>query len=70
LDSNNGKTSVASTQRFARKHATGSGLIELHQVVAERGMSWDESQLKYKELSGTNEGYYLAKEVNETNQLN
>jgi len=63
LDNNNGKTSLAKTQRFARKHATGSGLIELHQVVVERGMSWEESQVKYKELTGKNEGYYLSKEV-------
>lgn len=62
-DSNADKTLLKSTKRFDRKHATGSGMIEVHEVVVERGMSFEEAKQKARDLSGPHDGFYLAKEV-------
>lgn len=62
-DSSGDKTSLSSTEVFNRKHATGSGKIELHRVVVERGVSWEEALQKSESLSGKNDGFYLANDV-------
>ena len=49
---------------YERRHATGVGLIELHELKVERGLSWEEAMKKYAELNGlATEGFYVAKQV-------
>ncbi|XP_067135258.1 protein strawberry notch homolog 1-like isoform X1 [Centruroides vittatus] len=45
---------------FVRKHATGTANIELHTVSVERGMGWDAVMDIWKELTDSNEGFYLS----------
>ncbi|CAN8015470.1 unnamed protein product, partial [Ixodes persulcatus] len=45
---------------FVRSHATGTAKTELHTVGVERGLAFDASQKLWKELLGTDEGYYLS----------
>ena len=46
-----------------RKHATGKAKIELHVLSVERGLSWEGAQEKWAELTGIDEGFYLANQV-------
>jgi hypothetical protein len=51
------------THTFLRKHATGKTKIELHVLNVERGMSWEGADEKWRQMSGTNEGFYLSHQV-------
>ena len=51
------------THTFLRKHATGKAKIELHVLSVERGLSWEGAQEKWAELTGIDEGFYLANQV-------
>ena len=51
------------THTFLRKHATGKAKIELHVLSVERGLSWEAAQEKWAELTGIDEGFYLANQV-------
>lgn len=55
---------VLEANTYQRKHATGTGIIELHQIGVNRGMSWAdaESRLGGGER-GSQEGFYLATKV-------
>ncbi len=66
-DSTADKTSLTSTDSFDRKHATGSGKVELHEVVVERGTSWEEAHSKVRDSTGKYDGFYLAREVFDKN---
>lgn len=57
------KTTLISTSHFDRKHATGSGKIELAELIVERGISWEEAREKANGLTGPHDGFYLAREV-------
>ena len=48
---------------FRRKHATGTGYIELHEILVNRGLDWVEAVEKEKTLIGKHEGFYLSKRV-------
>jgi len=51
------------THTFLRKHATGKAKIELHVLSVERGLSWEAAQEKWAELTGIDEGFYVANQV-------
>merc|ERR1719233_2241032 len=54
---------LVKTHTFMRKHATGKAKIELHVLHVERGVSWDLAQEKEKELSDSEQGFWLSHQV-------
>ena len=54
---------LVKTHTFLRKHATGKAKIELHVLQVERGMSWDLALEKEKELSDSEQGFWLSHQV-------
>lgn len=46
--------------RFLRKHSTGIAPIELQTVHVERGMIWQEAMVKWDDVEGDKEGFYLS----------
>lgn len=45
---------------FLQKHVTGTAKTELHTVLVERGLSWEEAIAKLDECSEKEEGFYLS----------
>uniref|UniRef100_T1IRW6 Strawberry notch n=1 Tax=Strigamia maritima TaxID=126957 RepID=T1IRW6_STRMM len=50
-------------ETFCFKHATGTTQVSLNTVTMERGMSWDQAVSVWCELTGKEEGFYLAQQV-------
>lgn len=50
-----------STRTFENIDASGS--TELHTVSVERGLSWEQAQVKLQENEMADEGFYLSKQV-------
>merc|ERR1719225_1122831 len=57
------RVELVKTHCFTRKHATGKAKIELHVLQVERGMSWDLALEKEKELSDSEQGFWLSHQV-------
>lgn len=58
-----GKPKLMETVEFYQKHATGTGRIELHKISVARGMTWEQSLIKFNSLIGEVNGYYLSNDV-------
>ncbi|KAG8183494.1 hypothetical protein JTE90_003847 [Oedothorax gibbosus] len=48
---------------FLQKHATGTAKTELHTVLVERGISWEEALEKLEECTEKDEGFYLSSQA-------
>ncbi|CAL4089499.1 unnamed protein product, partial [Meganyctiphanes norvegica] len=51
------------TKTWIAKHPTGTAKTELHTVLVERGLSWEEVHDKWMELTGDLEGFYVSHQV-------
>uniref|UniRef100_UPI00358DE5C9 protein strawberry notch homolog 1 isoform X3 n=1 Tax=Myxine glutinosa TaxID=7769 RepID=UPI00358DE5C9 len=45
---------------YQKFESSSTGLIELHTVLVERGVSWDEVMDRWAELCGTEESFYIS----------
>jgi len=49
---------------YQRRHATGTGTIELHKINVNRGMSWEDAEQRLNSGERSKkEGFYLATKV-------
>ena len=57
------KTKIVKVDTYKMAHATGSAKTELHEVLVERGMSWEEAVAKADLVTAADEGFYVSREV-------
>ncbi|XP_018017597.1 protein strawberry notch homolog 1 isoform X2 [Hyalella azteca] len=51
------------TRTWVGKHSTGTAKTDLHTVLVERGLSWEQAMEKFEQLSGDLEGFYVSHQV-------
>lgn len=51
------------TRTWVGKHSTGTAKTDLHTVLIERGLSWEQALEKSSQLTGELEGFYVSHQV-------
>ncbi|XP_041448266.1 protein strawberry notch homolog 1 isoform X2 [Drosophila obscura] len=63
LDAHGAYVTSVKLMRFTRQHTTGTAATELHTVMVERGMAFEQALAKYRrEAKDSHEGFYILKQ--------